>query len=537
MQTQRVLHRLLRGRVLRRELMILLFYAAIAAIAAVSAEGGFGWETVAPPPGGWTAATALPLLRAALAAPLGVPPIPVPLRIPVDLIGRDSGSVEEVTFMLVPRGSGEDAADAVAAFCATHEIWPPEHCAELLVKVRDIVQRPGPSALAPVVGASADSDSDEDNDNDNDNADGGGGGEEGMDPCVARRLARLLPDGAGGAAAAARLRRGGAFDDRVELAFVAARIECGLPTAVVRWNDSEWLLMNGLPIEAGTQSATQDGLIWAGGLGQLGLDLHAALSRRWRQEEEQRCGESDRTAGAGGAVGRLRVFHGLPCPVPFEWIARGVLELLPVDADITFSTVFSASNYPLFHDWITRRFVHPEKESEAAIAVAPKPVLVVNEGVFADAAQLAGLRAWTRDVLGVPSNGPDWWQREGPRVARLFASVARAHGPSAAAPGRRPVLFLVAAGAVGNVLIDAMLRANPRNSYVDVGSSLDAIVKGRATRPYMLEGHELAAFSCSGAARRIGRTPGDPRKLLWQASLAQQGTQQDGRAIDDELTN
>ena len=74
---------------------------------------------------------------------------------------------------------------------------------------------------------------------------------------------------------------------------------------------------------------------------------------------------------------------------------------------------------------------------------------------------------------------------------------------------------MVAAGAVGNVLIDAMGRANPRNSYLDVGSSLDAIVKGRATRPYMVAGSELAAFSCAGAGRRIGRAPGDPRKLMW----------------------
>ena len=210
------------------------------------------------------------------------------------------------------------------------------------------------------------------------------------------------------------------------------------------------------------------------------------------------------------------MFHGLPCPVPFEWIAAPLLALLPADADITFSTVFSASNYPYFRDWITRRFVEGTDEDAAAIAVAPKPVLIVNEGIFADAARLRRVRAWTRDVLGVPSDGPAWWQREGARAARLFAAVARAHGPSAEEPGRRPVLFLVAAGAVGNVLIDAMARANPRNSYLDVGSSLDAIVHGKVTRPYMQEGNELASFSCSGAGRRIGRDPGDPRKLLWR---------------------
>jgi hypothetical protein len=49
-------------------------------------------------------------------------------------------------------------------------------------------------------------------------------------------------------------------------------------------------------------------------------------------------------------------------------------------------------------------------------------------------------------------------------------------------------LFLVSAGPLSEAIIHRLYSKNPNNRYIDVGSSLDEIVHGKKTRPYMVEG-------------------------------------------------
>jgi len=46
------------------------------------------------------------------------------------------------------------------------------------------------------------------------------------------------------------------------------------------------------------------------------------------------------------------------------------------------------------------------------------------------------------------------------------------------------MLFLVCAGPISEVFIDKLYKANPRNTYIDAGSSLDVILKDTITRAY-----------------------------------------------------
>jgi hypothetical protein len=48
-------------------------------------------------------------------------------------------------------------------------------------------------------------------------------------------------------------------------------------------------------------------------------------------------------------------------------------------------------------------------------------------------------------------------------------------------------LFFISCGPISEIIIDRLYRANPNNSYIDVGSSIDEFVHGHKTRPYMDE--------------------------------------------------
>ena len=46
-------------------------------------------------------------------------------------------------------------------------------------------------------------------------------------------------------------------------------------------------------------------------------------------------------------------------------------------------------------------------------------------------------------------------------------------------------LFFISCGPISEIIIDSLYKANPNNTYVDVGSSIDEFVHGYKTRPYM----------------------------------------------------
>lgn len=46
-------------------------------------------------------------------------------------------------------------------------------------------------------------------------------------------------------------------------------------------------------------------------------------------------------------------------------------------------------------------------------------------------------------------------------------------------------LFYISCGPISEIIIHKLYEANPNNTYIDVGSSIDEFVHGRVTRPYM----------------------------------------------------
>lgn len=102
----------------------------------------------------------------------------------------------------------------------------------------------------------------------------------------------------------------------------------------------------------------------------------------------------------------------------------------------------------------------------------PGAVLVANHEAIARFRALGGALS-----MELPDDAPHAW-----RGARRDAMIAEAERLARSVERR---LFVVSGGPLAKSLIACMWRANPRNQYVDFGSSTDELLKGRITRPYM----------------------------------------------------
>lgn len=81
-----------------------------------------------------------------------------------------------------------------------------------------------------------------------------------------------------------------------------------------------------------------------------------------------------------------------------------------------------------------------------------------------------------KDLYTYPNNCVQYWEENRDDVINGVENVAKLYDG---------MLFFVSVGPLTEVLIHYMYFANPNNTYVDVGSSIDEFVHGRKTRPYM----------------------------------------------------
>jgi len=82
---------------------------------------------------------------------------------------------------------------------------------------------------------------------------------------------------------------------------------------------------------------------------------------------------------------------------------------------------------------------------------------------------------WAAEIITFPDNGPVWWEKHREEGLARVESAARKY------EGR---LFMVSVGPLAKVLVSHMWDVNPRNRYVDFGSAIDELLKGRPTRGY-----------------------------------------------------
>jgi len=135
------------------------------------------------------------------------------------------------------------------------------------------------------------------------------------------------------------------------------------------------------------------------------------------------------------------------------------------EENITFADLWINSNYPSFKNFL-------EKIEEEVIVIASE------DGLNRDLKPLN-----CKLYIPIPPDCVNVYESHHQEINESMDQLASEHADT---------LFLISAGPMSEAIIHILYRKNPNNRYIDVGSSIDELVHGRKTRPYMLEGTQYS---------------------------------------------
>lgn len=224
------------------------------------------------------------------------------------------------------------------------------------------------------------------------------------------------------------------------------------PFALARYGDGERLLIHGQQVSQSSQAFTEDKFYFDGGDSDLGRDLKWSLKGHYGQH----------------------YYYAFASPIDdaegMKWYVQNTEQTCHF---ITYANLWVNSNYvhtkPLI-EWLLASQLH-----RVAIIANYESVRRLYEQHL--------IPADTR-TMELPND-----------AAYAFTGEVRAaliRNATALAMGTTGFTFIVSGGPMAKVLISHMWNANPANQYVDFGSSVDEVFKGRRTRPYMSPGTHYA---------------------------------------------
>jgi hypothetical protein len=224
------------------------------------------------------------------------------------------------------------------------------------------------------------------------------------------------------------------------------------PFALMRYVDGERMILQGTPVGTGTQAWGEDKWQWEGGASRLQQDMLAGLKGHYGEP----------------------VFYAVASPMHDEHGLRYYLEAMETTCgQITFANLWINEMYAR-----TKAFLLHQLGTQHARIV----LLANHEGVkkfppCVDAGTAAPGALF--GCVAVPDNAVHTWEKEEMREPLLKEALDLA---DRAPPGS---LFIVCAGPLSKPLINALWNHKRAHQYVDFGSSLDEVLKGRKTRPYV----------------------------------------------------
>jgi hypothetical protein len=223
------------------------------------------------------------------------------------------------------------------------------------------------------------------------------------------------------------------------------------PFALMRYVDGERMILQGTQVSSSSQAGSEDKWFYDGGETQLARDMAAGL------------------LGHHGEP----VFYAFASPQDDDAGLKWYMERTEATCEqVTYANLWINGLYTA-----TRPFLEGLLASQAQ-----RIVLVANhEGVDKFGPCLAaGSSSSSSGLLGcisLPDQAVYTWEEAGKRQAMLDSMLGWA---AKAPPG---TLFVVCGGPLSKPLIHAAWSAFPVHQYVDFGSSLDEVLKGRKTRP------------------------------------------------------
>lgn len=142
--------------------------------------------------------------------------------------------------------------------------------------------------------------------------------------------------------------------------------------------------------------------------------------------------------------------------------------------NLTFSNIFVNANFAAFNEL----FVRTLRESGRPV------VLCTNKK-----ARVENLDRMVpvRDFIPIPGNCVEHWEKRRDEIRGLLDLKGSTW---------RGAVFLFASGPLSEILIHDLWQVNPRNVYLDIGSTLDPILFNRQSRGYHKTGHEFSQRVC-----------------------------------------
>lgn len=210
--------------------------------------------------------------------------------------------------------------------------------------------------------------------------------------------------------------------------------------AYARYADGEVRLMSGVGVGMHTQAYQQDGWSCGDKLYELGKVLNESISHT----------ESN-------------YYYAITSPnqnmADYKFLRDRIQQ---PEENITFADLWINGNYPLF-----KKFIFEELNEDL--------ILIASENGYGR--DLSPLKC--KLYVSVPNDCVNVYEKDSAEINKILDNLADQHSNT---------LFFVSAGPMSEAIIHRMYSKNLNNRYIDVGSSIDEIVHGKKTRPYMVEG-------------------------------------------------
>lgn len=219
------------------------------------------------------------------------------------------------------------------------------------------------------------------------------------------------------------------------------------PLSFVRYGDGEYMLIHGYEISKITQAYKDDKWYSPPIKTKLGKDLLKSLQHT----------ESN-------------YHYAIPCRCCNNIIKQYYLNTIKQnESNITYANLFINGNYPLWLNYI-------ESMGQHIVLIANK------DGASRNLFPLA-----VDAYFGIPDDCVNFYEQHGEQYIQYlineFKNISRQ-------------LVFVSGGPLAKVIIHFLSISNPTNRYIDVGSSIDEIIHGHKTRPFMKPDNEYYNKIC-----------------------------------------
>lgn len=219
-------------------------------------------------------------------------------------------------------------------------------------------------------------------------------------------------------------------------------IDRGINFTFTRYADGEVMLMRGEEVNAATQAARVDNWMAPAKLTRVGRELLTTLNHK----------ESNYYYGISGKNDNVEDFLFL------------INNIKQTGDTISFVNLWINANY--------------NRMLKKICSLKRKVVLICNE-----IAEIDNIPFPVSDLIRFPNSCIDFWETNADEYTSMLIDKVG---------NLEDQLFFISCGPVSEIIIHRLYENNPKNTYVDVGSSIDFFVHGRETRPYMNSNSEYS---------------------------------------------